>query len=361
MQNTPLRVLEIITVPVSANGLALYPIRTSERMDDRVHVDFLANFAESALRERIENSGGKLFIAPNRLRAPMRYMHFVSKTVREGGYEVVHVHGNSCTMALDLFAARIGGAKVRIAHSHNTSCRFQFANRLLRHLFDANYTHALACSNEAGRWLFRSRPFEVMQNAIDIQSFAPNAGVRTRIRSLEKPDRKILLHVGNFSEEKNPLFPVDLMAHLNDNFVLWMVGDGSKRAEAEARAREMRMESRIRFLGIRRDVPALMQAADALLLPSLYEGFPTVALEAQAAGLATLMSENISREVAFSDAAVFLPLNITAWTNALQGLSFDRRDSNAQAAAQSLQRRGFDLTQSAKRLEECYLHWTGRM
>ena len=361
MQNTPLRVLEIVTVPLSMNGLALYPVRTAERMDARVQVDFLAGSASPDLKARIEKTGSRLFIAPNRMRAPIQYMRFVSKIVRENGYEVVHVHGNSCTMAVDLLACKLGGARVRIAHSHNTSCRFQWANRLLRGLFQANCTHALACSEAAGRWLFRNRPFEVMQNAIDVQSFAPNAEVRAKVRSQYDSAKKILLHVGNFSPEKNPLFLIDLIARLDESFVLWMVGDGALRAETEKRAQEMHLASRIRFLGARNDVPDFMQGADALLLPSVYEGFPTVALEAQAAGLATLLSENIAREVAFCDAAAFLPLNLEAWTHALQALSTASRNSSAQAAAEALQKRGFDLNQSAKILEEHYLHWAGRI
>ena len=56
----PLRVLEIITVPIAENGLALYPIRMAEKMDARVQIDFLACYAEPELKTRIENRGAKL-------------------------------------------------------------------------------------------------------------------------------------------------------------------------------------------------------------------------------------------------------------------------------------------------------------
>lgn len=352
------KVLQLITVPLSANGLALYPIRMAERMDSRVQVDFLASYAEPELQARIEKMGSRLYLAPSRLRSPLAYMRFVAKTIEKNGYSIVHAHGNSCTLALDLIAARRGGAKVRIAHSHNTFCRFRALNFLLRPAFDRAYTHALACSDSAGKWLFRNRPFAILPNAIDARAFAPDETVRARIRrEMNAGDKRILLHIGNFTEAKNPLFFIDLMAQLNRNYALWMVGDGPLRAEAERLAREKKLE--ITFTGARNDVPALMQGADAFLMPSLYEGLPTVALEAQASGLPTLLSENIARRTAFSSAAQFLPLNAQLWTARIQALPESGRNRNAQESAAALSQNGYDLNDAALSLEERYLTWSG--
>ena len=354
--NAPLRVLEIVTVPISTNGLALYPIRMAERMDDRVQVDFLGCSTDPALEKRIQNMQSKLYSAPSRMRSPIRYMRYVQKIVRKQKYEVVHVHGNSCTLALDLLAAKLGGAKVRIAHSHNTACSFPILNTLLRGLFDSVYTHALACGTEAGKWLFQGKPFQVMPNAIDTGLFCENAETRVRIRrELEAENRRVLLHIGNFSEAKNPSFLMGLMEQLPGDCVLWMVGDGALRQETERIAQEKRLN--VRFLGKRGDVPDLMQGADALLLPSLHEGFPTVALEAQASGLIALMSENITRKVAFSDSAQFLPLNLNAWLNAIENFPQSGREERSKAAAAALQKGGYDLKAAAIQLETNYLNW----
>ncbi len=352
----PLRVLEIITVPIAENGLALYPIRMAEKMDARVQIDFLACYAEPELKTRIENRGAKLHLAPSRLRSPVSYMRFVEKTVRENGYSVVHAHGNSCTLALDLIAARRGGAKMRIAHSHNTSCRFRVLNALLRPAFERAYTDALACGEAAGEWLFRKRPFEIMPNAIDLSAFKPDAKVRGIVRREFGADgRRVLLHIGNFSEAKNPMFLIEIMERLDDSFVLWMVGDGRLRAETEACARAKGLESRIVFTGARGDVPRIMQGADALLLPSKFEGFPTVALEAQAAGLRTLMSDYVTKKVAFSECAAFLPLNPDRWTKCIQNAPETNRAQAAENAANALAARGYELESAARRLEERYL------
>ena len=64
-----------------------------------------------------------------------------------------------------------------------------------------------------------------------------------------------------------------------------LVGKGSLQAETEALVRELGLEGVVRFLGVRRDVPELMSAADGYLLSSAWEGMPIVLLEAAAAGL----------------------------------------------------------------------------
>ena len=72
---------------------------------------------------------------------------------------------------------------------------------------------------------------------------------------------------------------------------LVVAGDGPLLGEARASAEALRIEKQVTFLGSRRDIPELMCAFDVLLAPSLHEGFPLVALEAQATGLALIVSD----------------------------------------------------------------------
>ncbi len=60
--------------------------------------------------------------------------------------------------------------------------------------------------------------------------------------------------------------------------------------------REKGIQEHVHFLGIRRDVPLLLKCMDLFILPSLFEGLPVVMIEAQAAGIPCLVSDNVSSE-----------------------------------------------------------------
>jgi hypothetical protein len=139
-----------------------------------------------------------VFVLAGRNRRPLAYLRALSRLVRDRGEEVVHAHGNSATLAVELLAAKRGGAKVRLPHSHNTTCSMKLADRLLRGVFDRLSTGAVACSSAAGDWLFPKRPYEVLNNAIDAEHFrfseAARAEMRSRLGVL--PEEVLFLQVG---------------------------------------------------------------------------------------------------------------------------------------------------------------------
>jgi len=347
-----LKVLELINTPMDFNGQTLYPLRMAGRMTG-VRADFLTYYvADERIRDMVAAQGATLHTAPPRLRNPVGYVRFVARIVRENGYGIVHAHGNSCTLALDLLGARLGGAKVRIAHSHNSRCGHPLLHRLLRPLFDRLYTHAMACGEEAGRWLFGGKPFAVSRNAIDTDAFAFDPEARARVREeLGVHGATVLGCVGGLTELKNQSFLIGLMPELPDCRLV-LVGDGPKRAALEEQARELGVAERVIFTGLRTDVPRVLQAMDVMLLPSLFEGFPTVALEWQCAGLPVLMSESVTRDCAMTEGVIFLPPEPEKWIRAVPE-PVDR-DDRSRKGRQAVARAGYDLADAAARLEADY-------
>src|SRR5699024_6135231 len=83
----------------------------------------------------------------------------------------------------------------------------------------------------------------------------------------------------------------------NLDFLWIFIGDGELKDKIENEAKKRNLSKYILFLGRRNDVPALLNIMDLFALPSLYEGLPTVAVEAQAAGIPCLLSTEITEEV----------------------------------------------------------------
>jgi glycosyltransferase involved in cell wall biosynthesis len=96
-------------------------------------------------------------------------------------------------------------------------------------------------------------------------------------------EAKVLLTLSRLHPKKGLDTMLQALTELPDS-VLWMAGDGPLRRELESQAVKLGVAERVRFLGWRTDRAALLQGADVCVLPSRYEPFGTVILEAWAAG-----------------------------------------------------------------------------
>ena len=169
-----------------------------------------------------------------------------------------------------------------------------------------------------------------------------------------------VIHLGRKMTHKNPAFALDVARECiaRDNRVrLLMVGSGeAKRREFENGVSDCGLAEKIRFVGVRSDVPRLMLASDLLLFPSLAEGLGMVLVEAQAAGLRVLASDTTPREcVVIPKIIEFLSLAASCehWgQKAVQLINCPRPDSLA--CNKAVRNSGFSIENSASRLLQLY-------
>ncbi|MEA2713682.1 MAG: hypothetical protein QOK27_1643 [Gemmatimonadales bacterium] len=134
-----------------------------------------------------------------------------------------------------------------------------------------------------------ARRLQVVPNAVDTDRFRKLPEARAVLRrELGLGDEFVWLAVGRFEPAKD--YPTLIAAFARLAAVrpasrLLLVGQGSLRSEVERIVRAAGVEEGVRFLGVRRDIPAHMSAADGYLLSSAWEGMPVVLLEAAAAEL----------------------------------------------------------------------------
>lgn len=355
------RVLQVITVKMGYEGITMSVMRFMRHMPGvRCEIAAIAE-PPAALRNELAELGCLVHVMPPRLKSPVRYMIELTKLIRREKFDIVHVHGNSCTLAIDLMAAYLGGAKVRAAHSHNSMCKFLKLHKLLRPAFDCLYTHAWACGQEAGQWLFRNRPFNVARVSTETARYAFDPEVRRRARADMKLEGRLAIgSVANFNEQKNHKFMLEVFAEYlkhDPSAALVLVGNGPLMEEVSARARELGVSESVIMLGVRSDVPELIQAMDIMLLPSLHEGFPGVLMEWQCAGLRALVSDRVTRDTDLTGLLSFLPIEITEpWVQALRNFEPDPdRAATSEKAVQMICDKGYDIARNAKMLEKFYM------
>lgn len=358
-----LRVLQILT-GLDRGGMETMTMNYYRNIDRaRVQFDFLLH------REKVGDYeaealalGAQIFRVPRQNPLNPGYWHALNRFFDKHNYQIVHVQLD-CMSALPLFVAKSHGIPVRIAHSHNSrqDKDIKYPLKLLcKHFIRHEATDLLACGVDAGRWMFGTDNFTVLKNAISVDDFAYNEERRSRVRMELGIARNAFVvgHVGRFVPSKNHSFILEVFSTLLSSYpnaVLLLVGNGELRLETERLTNELGIADSVRFLGVRSDVPDIMQAMDVFFMPSLYEGLPLVLVEAQAAGLPCVISDSIPVDCDIDSRLIFrfsLDESRNEWAKAI--LSQKVREESRSAGSAAVRCAGFDIKQTTSFLEQYY-------
>lgn len=327
------RILVINTVRFKFNGITSTIVNSYSRFDSKKYViDYLItnpDYDENVL-EKLKNSNSNFYFL-NRKRI-MSYLVGLTHLIQSNKYHAVHVNGNSATMALEMTVALYKKIPLRLAHCHTSKTEHPMINKLLLPAFRHSYTHALACSHQAGQWLFEEHFIE-LPNGIDAEKYYYAEECRAAVRKkFALEDRFVIGHIGVFHESKNHkmLFAVtkEILKRSYNAHLLLVTGTDDLPKNIEELISEFGLDNRVTILHKRNDVPSLIQAMDCFVFPSKWEGFGLAVLEAQAGDLPCYVSDKVSREVAVSDCVNFISLDESPrrWAEVIcnSALTYDR-------------------------------------
>lgn len=345
----PVRVLQIGMTQV-VGGLETYLMQQFRHLDrNKIIYDFVNNQSENtmAFQEEIRAVGSHVYNIHSRRSNPIRHYWEWYHLMRHvsSNYNAVVLNVPGLTYIFPLLIAKWFGIPMRIIHSHNSGYerKIDIVRKILifinRRLLKYCATQYFACSRLAGTWMFgKDTPVTVIHNAIETDNFIFDPGKRDGIRKQMKVEKAFVIgHVARFSYQKNHIFLIDIFKAFHDrhpNSILWLIGgavdDGSIFRQVKEKVHEFHLDGAVQFLGMRKDVADLYQAMDCFVLPSHFEGLPIVVIEAQAAGLSCVLSENITREVKITDLVKFASIgNPKDWIEKLEETrEFSREDTS---------------------------------
>lgn len=333
---------------------------------DRLQFDFLVHRAEKyEYDDDILQMGGRIYHVP-----PISIKNFFAyynalvcffKTHPE--YKIIHCHLDALS-GISLYIAKKFGVVIRIAHSHNNGFDKdkKFVLRYIaKHLIPKNATHFWGCSTDALEFMFGKSIAEksiswILPNAIDLEKFSFNESIRQNIRNQLKLEKKFVIgHIGRFSYQKNHLLLIQIFNAFHKKYpesVLLLIGTGPDYIKIQSLVSKLGLSSAVLFLGVREDISDLLQAMDTFILPSHFEGFGIVLLEAQANGLPCLASDNISSEANISGEIKFLSTcdSPEKWADCILENSVKRYNKQDQ-----LRRAGYDIKSASSKLMQSYL------
>lgn len=374
----PRRILHVLG-SLGAGGVETWLYRTSLGLDrERWSPEFcLLSENEGVYAPELRAAGCRFHRCPFSPREsfPARFLDLL----RRERFDLVHSHVFHFSGAVTALAAA-AGVPVRIAHAHNTSDgRDDSAPRrayraLMRRLTAHFATARLGCSAGALRALFGLQAAStgtILHYGVNLDAFeqagGDGAGRAGLLAEFPLPaEARVVGHVGRLDRQKNQFFLLQVFNEylkLESRAFLVLVGDGPLRRELQSEVSRLGLADRVVFAGVRRDVPRLMvELFDLFLLPSRWEGLPGALLEAQAAGLASLVSDRISAETfAIGELIRVESLNVAParWAEALVEESESGRIAVAEACRR-MRAAGFDAAESGRRLTAIYDQLLGR-
>lgn len=336
---------------------------------EKVQFDFVTFPGENrGIYKEVRGLGGQIFECP-------RYSgvnHFAfcrwwdSFLKEHPEYQIVHGHVRSCASVYMPIVKKHD--RTAIVHSHSTSNGKGVSAVVkavlqwpIRYIAD----YLFSCSEIAGIWLYgakaiRKPNYRMIPNCVDCSRFAYSPEKRSQTRRMHglTEDTFVIGHIGRFHEAKNHRFIIDVFASvLSDKpeAKLLLVGDGELRKQIEDYAEAKGVRKNVLFVGSRADTENYYAMMDVFVLPSLWEGLPVCAVEAQASGLPCLLSDTITRDVNLTDQVTYASLRKGSedWAQmVLQYVNRMRRGINEEKAEKLLQ---FDSAHVAKELQEFYL------
>ena len=333
---------------------------------DNVQIDFVFfGDGEGLYDEELLSNGSRLFHLPIKSKHYFKSKQAMRDLLLTEKYDVVHANLNAAGILEAMKMAKKCAVPMRVAHAHSTNhgtvnkIRW-FLNDFARKNIFKYSTHNFACSDIAGQWYYADRNFTIVPNAVKTERFLFNQEARDRVRKENQcGDNLIVGHVGNLGYPKNQRFLLEVFARLVEkrtNAQLWLIGEGEEREELEEFAKTLNISSKVQFLGKRDDVHLLMQAMDVFVLPSLFEGFPVVVVEAVAADLPCVISDSITKMARLSDRVRMVSLedSIDKWVSEIEEVSCQERQNTLELITE----KGFNIAVEAKKLEHFYC--TGR-
>lgn len=367
--NVKYKILHVVST-LGYGGVSKVVLNYYENIDhSKYQFDFITHGGKEDFHENLIENGSNIFYIKTIKKSNLiSYIKNGLKILRENGpYDAVHVH-TDYQAGIFALIAKIAGVKIRICHSHRIDVPNKIARYLtpiFRKLMVISATELVACSNEAGKFLFGNKDFTIIKNAIDLNLFKqPTVSEKENLRCEFNIDQGwnglIIGHVGNFNEVKNQEFflpVIEALSNRNIDFKLIFVGDGPLKNKLKDDFERLGFKDKVIFAGIRNDIPSMMHLFDVFVLPSKFEGLGIVAIEAQAAGTPCVVSDTTPNE---SDMGlsliryIDLKVNINLWVEEILKSYNEKIYHSPEEINKQVSKKGYNIKNTVDDLLELY-------
>lgn len=312
-------------------------------------------------RKRLEPYHVKLYHVTQFGKNPVLFLQQIYCFYKEhDDFDVIHVNSSHGMTMLYTLPVWLDRRKKIIYHSHNMRGNLPWLHKCFRSIINRRSDRRLACSVPAARYMFGTeRGVTIVKNAIELEKYQFDRQRRAQLRKeLEFSDETFVIgNIGRFVAEKNQLFLLDIFCEVckkKPESYLVLVGNGPMVGVVSEKAKALKIEDRVLFAGQSGQTQVWYQIFDVFVLPSRFEGFPFVGVEAQAAGLPVFVSDVVSPELKLTDQFFFESLSEGADVWAAHILQKSGGAERSRECCRRLREQGYGIEDTAAFMEKLY-------
>lgn len=343
-----------------AGGVDKYILNFISLFSDKYEIDVLTNHLDYELRKQLNDEEIGLIEVAN-LKHPLKQYKNLINVFSKKQYDICYAAVSTALSFLLMYTAKKVNVPARIVHCHASDVDGKkkseiYLKRMMhwicKPMINRSSNRYFACSGAAADWMFtkkRRKEVQIIPNCIKFEDYYFDRDVRARYRKEYKVEDKIVLgHVSNFLPPKNPMFLIEILKKMKSEgvpIILALVGEGRDKEIFLHKIKELGLENEILDLGFQKDVTPFYQMMDFLVLPSNFESFSYVTLEAEVSGLYCLISDRIPDDAVVSLKCKKLPIDEGAdsWCDTIiKNIGYDREKNSlierAQTFNESMQR-----------------------
>lgn len=201
-----------------------------------------------------------------------------------GQFDVIHAHNTACQLFVPI-AKLLSFTRKSLAtteHSTNNRRRSKWWCKPLDRWMYNRYAAVICIADQTRisleQYLGKKKNFFTIWNGVDVSRF------KKPIKDIAGQNDFMLTMVAGLRVEKDHETLLRAMTELPANYQLQLVGDGERKEALMTMCKELGLDTRVSFLGVRMDVPDILEQSDVAVLSSHWEGFGLAAVEAMAAG-----------------------------------------------------------------------------
>ena len=223
------------------------------------------------------------------------------------GYDIIHTHNTACQLYVPI-AKTLSGKKTTLVtteHSSNNRRRdirwFKPIDKWMYNRYDAVVCISDKARNSLEDYIGKGKNVLTINNGVDVKRFL------RPIKDVARQDSFVITMVAGLRAEKDHETLLRAMTHLPVNYHLQLVGRGVREDELKTLTRELGLNERVAFMGMRSDVPQILEQSDIVVLSSHWEGLSLSSVEGMASGRPFIASDVDGLREVVGGAGVLFP------------------------------------------------------